>query len=189
MAHLAFNGVDIVHADQTAIAGCNTVFVLRLRGGGLLKKLQKWLPLDEEEKRIMKAFRNGGITKLHQGPSKRDRAVLARRDEDRKKDSVRQRHRRAYQVAEKVQKAIEMRSNPSRALMSARVPRKEERDSNLLYIKPRSARKSSALSLKGEEVDTNKVGWRWDQAQITKMKGEQEYLASMRERQFQGRKS
>lgn len=41
---------------------------------------------------------------LHQGPSKRDRAVMARRDEDRKKDSVRHGHRRAYQVAEKVQK-------------------------------------------------------------------------------------
>ena len=64
IAHLAFDGVDIVHADQSAIAGCDTIFVLRLRGGGLLKKLTKWLPLDEEEKRIMKAFRNGGITKV-----------------------------------------------------------------------------------------------------------------------------
>eukprot|EP00960_Hanusia_phi_P072858 767888-Hanusia_phi.AAC.3 len=47
------------------------------------------------------------VEQINQGPSKRDKAVLARKEEDRKNPDVRHVHRRAYQIAEKAHKVVE----------------------------------------------------------------------------------
>ena len=178
---------------------CSWPRMLRLRGGGLIKKFAKGLPMNREEKKYWDMAKNGELHRLLQADSdkksRRDLAILRKKQRARTlalKPAAQE--RLAARISEKARAHPLLKDTSSALAKISAHSRKLERKGGRPDVWPQKSRGHATspklvktpnrLLPRGAPVGTSGsdvaratlVGWRFSEAQANKRRGEEEYL-------------